>query len=99
MSELLIGFGIGSGWLAFGLAMLRLSGVRADRDAADHARQEQAEEFKDAHEVFQTERDRLKKQLEDLRHEVQELDKELSACAEPGDILNRLNRLLQKAGA
>ena len=98
MSEILIGFGIGSGWLAFGLAMLRLSGLRSDRDAADRAREEQAEELREAYDLFQTERDRLKTQLEDLRREITELDKELSDCAEPGAILNRLNRLLQKTG-
>ena len=89
----------GSGWLAFGLITLRMSGVKRDRDKADAARKEQAAELLKLATKHTDYRQRLTLQLKDLENEIDHLETELDNCDTPGARRNTLNRLLQKASS
>ena len=95
----LLGGLAGAGWLAFGIIALRMSGVKRDRDKADAARKEQAEEAKKATTALADQKKRAAARIEDLENEIKQLETELDSCTTPGSRRRAINRLLQKASS
>lgn len=87
------------GWALAGLLGVRLGGVKSDRDAADRARNDQADELRKATAGYKDYRERATAQIEDLEHEIEELEELLRSGVGPDLRRQRLNRLLQKTRA
>jgi cell division protein FtsB len=88
-----------AGWAAFGVTALRMSGLKTDALEADLLQEDQEKELEKLADKFEEYKKRTKAQLEDLKNEIEDLERQRLGNARPGDIRIALNSLLQKASA